>query len=269
MLILRVPRIPLAGLQVPSGLDYEEVSFTSRTDQILLKGWLIDSYTDKAVVFIHGGYQNRVDDNVDTLGLAGELAEKGYDILLFDLRGRGASAGRARTLTNADRDIGGAVDFLAARGYGQRQVALLGFCSGAVAALTYAAGADTGALILDGCFPSLEGMVIRQAAERSIPAPLVKIFVPGLKAALKCLYQFDIVDPIDMIPAVRCPVFFIHEERDEVVSWEETERLFKAAGGTRNVIWQVPEAEHSQGFRMAPEEFVARIGRFLDQALEN
>jgi uncharacterized protein len=169
-------------------------------------------------------------------------------------------------LSYAERDIGGAIDFLVARQYKSDKIALFGFCSGAVSALMFTSQEEIGGLILDGCFPTLAGMVIRQASVRHIPTLLVRFFIPGIQAAIETIYRFDVVDPIDVVARVNCPILFIHEQLDDTVSWNDTERLYKASSAAANEIWQVPGAAHSRGYKTRPGEFVDHIDRFLNQA---
>jgi pimeloyl-ACP methyl ester carboxylesterase len=266
MFAFRIPRLPLEG-SMPQSARYEEVSFPSRVDNVNLKGWLVGGEAERAIILVHGGYQTRVDENVDTIGLAHDLAAKGYDLLLFDLRGRGESGGRGRALHDSDRDIGGAIDFLEARGYELDHVALMGFCSGAVSSLVFSTEQDVGAVVLDGAFPTLEGMVVRQAVQRHIPASLVELFIPGIRLAAKTLYGFKDVEPIDIVTNIKAPALFIHEENDDIVSWEETRSLYFAASDPDNEIWQVPGALHSQGYRTAPSVFVDKVDSFLSRTL--
>ena len=96
---MAIPRLPLNDSPTSVSLDYEDVSFTSRDDSVVLRGWYIPGKKDSVIIIVHGGFQNRLDDNVGTLGLARDLVERGYALLLFDLRGRGESEGKGRGST--------------------------------------------------------------------------------------------------------------------------------------------------------------------------
>jgi uncharacterized protein len=263
----RIPRLPMEYSLDTVGLDYQDVSFPSRVDGIKLSGWLTKGNGERAIVVVHGGFQTRVDDNVNTSGLARDLTARGYDILLFDQRGRGESQGKGRALTYFERDIGGAVDYLESSGYEKKNIVLLGFCSGAFSTLLFSSQEEVGAVVVDGCFATVEGMVIRQAAERSIPAGIVNIFIPGIRAAAWAMYHYKTVEPINKVDKVRSPLFFIHEERDDMVTWEETKNLYAAALNPADEIWQVPGAAHSQAYRSDPAEFIDRIDIFLTKSL--
>ena len=260
---MEIPRLPLNNSPSSVGLDYENVSFESRDNSVLLRGWYIPSSGNYVIVIVHGGFQNRVDEDVDTLALTKDLVKNGYNVLLFDLRGRGESEGKGLALSNIELDIGGAVDYLRGRGVLSNCIFLMGFCSGATSSCIFASQNKIGALVLDGCFIDVPTMVTRQAASFGIPKFLVKFFVPGLLFMTRIIYDYDMVNPIDVVDKVACPIFFIHEELDESIKWEEANKLFRASGNPANEIWQISNTEHSQGYRTHPLEYIEKVDTFL------
>lgn len=260
---MEIPRLPLADSPSSLSLDYEDVSFTSRDDGILLKGWFLPAGGEHVIIIVHGGFQNRLDDNVNTLWLAHDLVDREYDVLLFDLRGRGESEGKGLTLSNIDRDIGGAVDYLKSEGYPSESIYIIGYCSGAASACIFASQNDIGALVLDGCFATVTNMVKRQAELMGIPTFLVDFFTPGIFIMTKLIYDYDLVNAIDVIADVSCPIFFIHEENDELISLEEMQQLFQLAPNPANEFWEVSDAEHSQSYKTHPAEYMEKVDDFF------
>ena len=260
---MTIPRLPLihdaASLVVP----YEDVSFPSRIDGVDLKGWFIPGTLSQAIIFIHGGFQNRIDDIVDTTGLARALVERGYNVLLYDFRGRGESAGKGMTLSHIDEDIGGGVDYLKSRGFSIKNINIIGFCSGAAETAIYASRNEIGAVILDGCFIDDGTMVIRQAESIHLPGWLARLFLPGGRMMSFLMYRFHRIDPVNVIPDIRDPVFFIHEEKDEFTTAKETQRMYNLVVNPVKQIWEIPAAEHSRGFATYPREYVDKIDAFL------
>ena len=266
---MEIPRLPLNNSPASVGLDYKDVSFTSRDDHVVLRGWYLPSKRNSAIIIVHGGFQNRLDDNVDTLGLAHDLVKKGYNLLLFDLRGRGESEGKGLALSNIERDIGGAVDYLKAEGYPLKRIYIIGFCSGAASACIFASKNSIGALVLDGCFANVHNMVVRQAVLMGIPEFLVNFFVPGVLLMTKIFYGYDLVNPVDVVADVACPILFIHEEHDELISWEEMHQLFRASGNPANEFWEVSDADHSQSYKRHPVEYIEKVDKFLFNKVED
>lgn len=260
---MEIPRLPLVYSPASLELAYEDASFQSRGDGVVLKGWYVPGIKNSVIMIVHGGFQNRVDDNVDTLGLTRALVKTGYSVLLFDLRGRGESEGKGLALSNIDLDIGGAMDYLKGRGFSTENICILGFCSGAASACIFASRNSLGALILDGCFIDIPTEVARQAASIGLPEFLAYFFMPGGLFFTHVLYDYDMVNPIDVIPDVACPILFIHEENDEFIRWQETLELFRASGNPSNEVWEVSYAQHSQAFRTHPMEFIEKVDTFL------
>lgn len=265
--LMEIPRLPLHGSPASVGLAYEDVSFTTR-DGIVLRGWYLPAQGDLALVIVHGGFQNRVDDTVDTLDLARDLVQKGYNLLLFDLRGRGESEGKGYALSHIDSDIGGAVNYLVNRGYPASRIGLIGFCSGAASSCIFASHESVGGLVLDGCFTSVRHMVDRQAVQRGIPQFLLNFFMPGLALAAKTIYGYDEVNPVDVVAEVTCPILFIHEEHDELVSLEDDSQLLKASTNPANTLWEVNGTKHSQAYKTHPSEYVERVNEFFAAVLK-
>ena len=264
---MEIEHLPLSASPDSVGLAYEDVSFNSLDGAVELKGWYLPGEGDKAIIILNGGYQNRVDDNVDTLGLARDLIERGYSVLLYDQRGRGESGGKGLALSNMDMDIGGAVAYLETLEYGPDNVCILGFCSGAASSCIYASRHRVGALVLDGCFIDVPTMVRRQAVAFGPPDFLVRMFIPGLLLMTRLIYGYEMVNPVDVVADISCPVFFIHEEYDETITLEENERLLAASGNPANRLWEVPGVDHSRPYRTYPVEYVDRIDSFINKAL--
>lgn len=265
--VMEIEHLPLTASPDSVGLTYEDVSFNSLDGAVALKGWYLPGDGEKVIIVVHGGYQNRVDDNVDTLSLTRDLTERGYGVLLFDQRGRGESGGRGLALSNMDMDIGGAVAYLETRGYSPENTCILGYCSGAASSCIYASRHHVGALVLDGCFIDVPTMVRRQAVAYGPPDLLVRAFIPGLLLMTRLIYGYEMVNPLDVVADISCPVFFIHEEYDEFITLEENKRLLAVSGNPDNQIWEVPGVGHSQPYRTYPVEYVDRVDGFIRGAL--
>lgn len=228
----------------------------------------MNSSGENVIIVVNGGFQNRIDETVGTLQISRDLVLKGYSILLFDQRGRGESTGKGLSLSYMDADIGGAVDYLKNRGYSPAKIGIIGFCSGAAESSIYASQEKIGGLVLDGCFPSVTGMLLSQAVGRGIPRPIVNVFIEGLLMATKLFYGYELVDPIDAIPSITCPIFFIHEEYDSFVSLDETYQLMEASQNPLNEFWQVANAEHSQAYNTCPPEYIEKLHGFFNSVMK-
>jgi pimeloyl-ACP methyl ester carboxylesterase len=249
------------------GLAYQDVSFPTRGGNLQLTGWYIPGNGQRVIIIVHGGFQNRVDNVVDTLDLAHDLHQQGFDILLFDLQGRGDSQGSARSLLNIDPDLGGAFDYVESRGFAAASIGMLGFCSGAASCCIFASTQNMGAVVLDGCFPSVTGMIYGQAAERHIPSIFVDIFLPGVRLGAFALFDYREVDPINLVGDIKAPIFFIHEQNDDLTTLSQTQLLLAAATNPADTLWEIPGALHSEGYRTDPVGYVSRVSAFFNASL--
>jgi pimeloyl-ACP methyl ester carboxylesterase len=242
---------------------YEDVSFKDRPGDITLKGWFLPGTNGRVIAIIHGGFQNRIDENVDTPDMARELVAKGYNILLFDLRGRGESDGQGISMSFIDEDLGGVVDYLKSRGFATKDISLMGFCSGAAMASVYGSRNEVGSLILDGCFIDDGTMVVRQAQYIHLPGWAARIFIPGGTFFTYIMYDYHRMDPIDIIHNVKCPILFIHEENDPFTTREETVQLYSRAANPAKKMWEASAADHSQGFVRHKQEYIQAVDDFF------
>jgi pimeloyl-ACP methyl ester carboxylesterase len=265
---MEIPRLPLKDSPSSVGLPYQNVSFGSRVENILLEGWYIAGSGERAIILVNGGFQNRNDDVVETLDLTRDLHLQGFDVLLFDLRGRGDSQGEARNLLNIDRDLGGAFDYVKNLGFEPSSIGILGFCSGAASACLFASKEPVGAVALDGCFASVTSMVYGQAAERHIPSFLVDIFLPGVRLAAFGFFGYREIDPIRVVGSVKAPIFFIHEQNDDLTGLKDTQNLLGNATNPADTLWEIPGALHSQGYRTDPAGFIERVSDFFNENLK-
>lgn len=264
--VVRIPRIPLEESSAPLGLEYEDVSFFSRTDEMVLKGWYMPGDKVFTVIIVSGGWRNRVDQNVGTLELCRDLVARGYNVLVFDMRGRGESDGKGLVLTHAERDIGGAVDYIKSRGCPTKNIGIIGFSTGAASSVIFASQEDVAAVVSDGCFTYVHETVVRQAVvEKGLPELLVKLLIPGVLLTAKTVYGYKAVDPADKVADVTCPILFIHGQADRGIPVEDAYKLLTASGNPLDKLWVVPGTKHCQAYKTDPGEYVDMVAGFFDR----
>ena len=117
-------RSPLTEVHNPSeyDLDYEEVSFRA-ADGVTLRGWWVQAPGSRRAVIIMHGHGGSMDWDVHR---APAFHTAGYNVLLFDFRAHGRSAGWQATFGCRERgDVQGALAFLKSRG--MQRIGALGF----------------------------------------------------------------------------------------------------------------------------------------------
>ncbi len=244
------------------GLPYEDVSFYSKTDSLLLKGWYIPAGSNKTIIAMPGGKQTREDRSTKMLELCLDLAKRGYNVLVFERRGCGQSqAARLSQRSILGRDFGGAIEYIRGRNGDGEQIILLGVSIGATAAIASAReNEDIKAIICDSCFKSIPLMAERVMAHAFRP---FAIFRPGAVIMGRLFFGLDKESAIDKVPYINCPIFFINGSQDKSVPPYDAYSLLNASSNPLDEIWIADGAKHSQSYMTYPEEYVDRIIKFL------
>lgn len=264
--MLKIPRITLGQTPDSVGLTYESVCFPSRIDGTPLRGWYLPAKRAITLIIVNGGAQNRVDLETGTLEMSRDLVERGFNLLLFDLRGRGESEGQGYHLIHSERDLGGAIDYLKQR-FPSRSIGLMGFSTGAAAAIIFASQGKIAAVISDNCFASItDSLTTKLAADWSVPRIIVRIITPGLFLTARILYGYKKIDPISSVADISCPILFIQGDNDDLVPVSDTYRLHKASGNALDDLWIVPNASHTQAYHTNPAMYIERVTNFLERA---
>jgi fermentation-respiration switch protein FrsA (DUF1100 family) len=265
--IMKVPRLPLGDTPASVGLAYEDVSFPSRVDKLTLKGWYIAGKKTFTIIIVTGMHQNRVDYSIGVLDMAVDLVKRGYNVLLFDLRGRGESEGNGVLLTRFKRDIGGAVDYIKQRGCPAEQTGFIGFSAGAASSIIFCSNESAAALVSDSCFADVADVFIgKGVSESGMPRWLIGFFGMGTLFVSTVMYGYRKVNPIDRVSAVACPILFIQGDKDDLVPVSDTHRLMEASGNPADEVWVVPDAGHTLSYLTDPTTYMERVVSFLARA---
>jgi len=246
-----IERLPVTETPAICGLDYEEISFPSRVDELTLYGWYLPAEDgDEVIIMVHGAEQHRADPGVKMLDIACGLVGHGYSVLMFDLRGHGESDGDRMSAGYYEvRDLGGAVDYVV--GLGFEDIGVLGFSMGAVTAIMTAA----------------DDMLEPQFCERtSFP----KFFLRPLLFMVKMMYGIDFtsIKPVEVVGNIAPrPILFIHGELDDTVPVAHAYSLYEAAGNPLYELWIVPDVGHVEAYIIYPEDYMDRVTAFFDDAL--
>jgi dipeptidyl aminopeptidase/acylaminoacyl peptidase len=253
------------------GLVYETVRFPSRVDGLQLEGWLITPRTRSSsvqpIILVHDRGADRVHGVHGQLpNIAADLAERGFPVLLFDLRGSGASQGAFVTLGAREvRDVGGAIDFLVERGLAPDGVNLLGFSMGAATALLAAPQEPlVRAVAADSAYVDLASVVQFHLAHRE---PWLRAFQPGVLLMSRVLLGItpERIRPIEAVPALaerRLPLLAIHGAADSVVPFEHARRLV-AAYGSEAQTYFLDGSEHLRAYEHQPDIYTGRLAEFF------
>jgi len=280
---------PLAIEQTPAdfGLDFRDVSFLSRDDGILLRGWLIPGIgaggqptLERTVVAVHGAWQNRTDPAIGLLALCCALARAGFAVLTFDMRGHGESQIAPFTLGYSEQsDILGAVDYLREGALPYPELARPEWIGGygismGASALLYATATEPAirAVVSDSAYAETAPTIERELPLRS---KLPRFFTPGILRAARILYHVDIaaVRPVETVAAIAPrPLLLIQGGADAMNPASSLTHLARAAEsspGAHVVTWRVPNVPHAQAFHQETDAYVSLLIAFFANAFHH
>jgi uncharacterized protein len=277
--------LPVKATPGDLGMDFRDVAFTSRDDGIQLRGWLVPGIgphgkltLERTILAVHGAWQNRTDPAQGLNELVCALARAGYAVLAFDMRGHGESDPAPFTLGDTERrDVLGALDYLRHNvlPYPQLErpqwIGAWGISVGAHAVL-YAAADDPGiqAVVADSAYSDMSATLARELPRQS---RLPGFFTRGTLFAARTMYGVDgyTIRPAEVVARIAPrPVLFIQGGADSMNPLSSLTILSQAAaqGPDAHVsTWEVPNADHAQGFHHDEREYVSRVAAFFNAAV--
>ena len=245
-------------------LEVEQVGFMT-SDGLRIDGWFVPNGDSDATIIICHGLGANKGNFADFLQLC---RGPGYNGLIFDFRGHGASDGHTATFgLNEIRDVRAAVDWLKReRPERSRHIVALGSSMGAIS-LARAAAEDERieAVVLDSCCLSATAIAEQHLGRLPVIGPLYG----RLLLAAFSLHAGQSMKELDVGAAVERfsprPVMLIHAEDDIIIPPENLELLYACASEPK-VKWMGP-GPHSN---VLTTDFVAyqeRVLRFFDAAI--
>lgn len=253
------------------GLVFEEVEFPSRKGDVTLSGWYLPgNTTTSTIIFVHGIGSMRSGDGA--MDLASRLVERGFNILMFDLRGHGSSGGDQVSGGYFEQwDVLGAFDFLAGKGVPPRRIGLVGFSMGASTAVLAAAQEPAiGALVADSPYAKASDLIAHEAARKTaLPRWITPIFVPTAVLIANWFYGIDLgsLVPEAAVVDLAYPILVIHGTGDRRIPFQQGQRVHQGAPAGSS-IWLVPDVDHVDAFATYPEEYVERVAVYLEGRFE-
>ncbi|HDO25799.1 MAG TPA: alpha/beta hydrolase, partial [Nitrospirae bacterium] len=221
------------------GLDYEPVKVRTE-DDIDISGWFIRSEQPRAaVIFCHGNGGNIS----HRLGKIKTLNDLRLDVLIFDYRGYGMSAGRPSE-NGLYLDAESMYNYLVnVRKQSPEKVIVFGESLGAAVAIDLAYRRDVAGVIVEGGFSSVRDM-----------AKMVFPFVPAFVYASR-------YDSLEKIGYIRSPKLIFHSVNDEIIPVELGRKLFNAASEPKEFV--EVRGGHNDTFFVSRDIFISKIDEFV------
>lgn len=240
------------------GLQYQDVSFNA-ADGTQLTGWFLPAVgpVKGTVLHLHGNAAN-IGDHVWAVRW---LPAAGYQVLTFDYRGYGQSAGEP-SLAGAQQDIDAAMAYVRQRPDVDpaRLMVLAQSLGGAMGVYNLAHSprrAEVKLLVVDSAFSSYQGIAREKLAAAWLTWPLQ--WLPYLLLDDRYAAQ----DAVGLLAPL--PVLFIHGTGDQVVPAHHSERLYQAAASPKQ-LWLLPNVPHTAGLELSANR--QRLLQLMAQVLD-
>lgn len=238
------------------GLAYHDV-WLKTDDGVRLHAWFLPAHQRACgtVLYLHGNAQN-----ISThIGSVYWLPERGFNVLMIDYRGYGASGGTP-SLTGLQTDIDTAMRYLAKRepDMGGGPTIVFGQSLGGMAAVHYVAHSDfrahIGALVLEAAFTGPRQIAREKLASFWLTWPLQWLADVAISNGYESLSAAESIAPI--------PLLLVHGTDDAVIPVSHSERLYAAAKEPKE-LWKIRDVGHIAAFRS--EELRNRLTDFLSK----
>ncbi|OLD11615.1 MAG: hypothetical protein AUJ06_00215 [Chloroflexi bacterium 13_1_40CM_3_70_6] len=248
----------------PADLVLEDASWT--VGGRAAAGWLLrGSAGAPAIVLVHGFKTSRE----EMVPWARFLHDASFNVLLFDTRGAGRSAGEVIGLGATERLDVAAAATAAKESFGTSRVGVLGISLGAGAAILAAADdPEIGAVVADSAWTDQDFQLSRLSfislGPARVPLP------PYGVAAVNAMVGADVARarPGEAIARIAPrPVLLIHSADDDNATTPVAgARALYAAAGEPKELWIAPRGGHVGAIGAFPDEYRARVLAFLGRA---
>lgn len=248
---------------VDFGLTADDVRIPSRRGE--LAAWYLPARNGCTLICCHGINDNRA-QWIEPISLL--HARSGYGALLFDFAGHGDSVGNHVTFgVREAEDVEDVIAYLRARGdVNMDGLGIMGYSLGAITAVLAAARLpELRCVVIESGFADLHRdiAVLFKRFTGLPPFPFANLIV--FWGQLISGVKLGDIRPMRVIGSISPrPVLIISDLADELANepYDGT-HLFEAAGEPKE-FWQIADCAHVQGFATVPEQWIRRVGDFLD-----
>ena len=245
------------------GVNFKNVVFPSR-DGWDLSGWFIPPKNGATVILTHGMGGNRL----DLMHIASVLAERGFGLLMYDMRAHGRSAGNLGTRGWLEvNDLNGAADYLLTRPeVDHNRIGAMGFSlGGQITIRAVAENKSIKAIIAEDPSPATltdtpipAGFSFR----KMINYPALWMVYRLLSAASGVTPPMGELESIGKIAPRSTLLISSGAGRGQ-----ELIRIYFDSAGKPKELWEVPETGHAWIFTVRPEVYQDKVCGFFKRWL--
>ncbi len=222
----------------PQPIDFSDKSFiyklvTPNGEKISAK-FLKKEEAEFTILFSHGN----AEDIFSSSPFFEALSHAGFNIFAYDYRGYGISEGKPSE-KNAYEDIETAYNYLVNElKIPPQKIIIYGRSLGGAVSIDLASRTKCGGLIVESSF------------------------VSALRVLTKVqIYPFDKFENIKKIGQVRCPILFIHGQKDSLIPFWHSEKLYEQAKEPKT-LYLVENAGHNDISQVGGKNYYESIQKF-------
>ncbi|GAE36874.1 alpha/beta hydrolase [Halalkalibacter akibai] len=239
-------------------------------DGLILQGYLLEArrQTQHTVIIAHG-YSGQARDMARYARFYYE--KLGYNVLLPDARGHGASEGHYIGFGWHERkDYLSWINSVIERYGAQSKITLHGVSMGAATVLMTSGEnlpKQVKAVVADCGYTSAKDVLTHQLKRMyHLPSfPLLQ--VTSLLTKLKAGYTFSEASALKQVKKASIPILFIHGEEDRFVPTSMVHQLYNAAKSKKELML-VPNATHGEAYVVNTNAYETKIRQFLHKYKE-
>ena len=218
--------------------------------------------SSRYMIITHGFTDNRM----GALKYARFYRELGFNCVIYDIRGHGENEKTFTTYGKKEgKDLALLIEDTRKRYTDLTALGLQGESLGAastIMSLRYHPQVDFA--VADCGFSDIENVLRNGIKNMKLPGFLADMQNLGLMMKYGC--SFKDMRPIEALADSSVPVMFIHGEDDTLIDPKNSQDMFNAAKGCKE-IHLIPGAEHALSAIVAPEQYLGYIRSFLEKVL--
>jgi len=218
---------------------------------------------EKVVIIAHGLFNSK--EALLLLQLKDSLIDS-YDIIMFDFRGHGKSSGFFSFTSKEDKDLEVILEY-AKNGY--ESIGLIAFSLGAAISINTLVKVDTVKSFVCVSAPTEFGKIDFRFWNIDFENDVIYNINEGKigKSLRLGPFWLNKSRPIDSIEKIKCPVLFIHGDKDWVIDYSHSHQLYDKAKSKKK-IEIIPNGPHAEYLlRKYHKHTVSLIKDWLAQTL--
>jgi pimeloyl-ACP methyl ester carboxylesterase len=288
-MIVYLDRQPVPKTPGDYGLPFTSVVFPTE-DGVELKGWLLPGSAAKLVIVTHVGGLTKYgsttsfhslsklyDKEIEFIKTVRHLHDRGYWVLMFDLRnhgesGRSPNGGMSSVGVDEYRDVVAALDFVKGRDdLRTMPVGFVSFCAGAnstIIAMSKRPEAFANVKCLMLVQPISQEVFIRTYLGLLLVPIVAKLLMPAIKACvrLRGSHPLERMSPRDQAKDIKVPALFVQAIHDPWTELTDILGMYEDTPGTKELFWIERTSHRFESysyFQDKPERMLDWLARWL------